>query len=139
MQTASQRKLEDICSFEPRNRRRSCQNAGKVRQRRRKRLGKHQSWPAGCAFVGCWSGHSLRCVLHGNQHSCHPAGGWSLVEWHERLSNGHRLVLGCGFNCGLAPLAPGHCLVYILAQWTDRKSTRLNSSHTLASRMPSSA
>lgn len=39
MQTASQRKLEDICSFEPRNRRRSCQTTGKLRQRRRKRLG----------------------------------------------------------------------------------------------------
>ena len=48
----------------------------------------------------------------------------------ESISRRHRMY---GFNC------PAADLDFLLVEFKDRKSTRLNSSHSQQSRMPSSA
>ena len=50
-----------------------------------------------------------------------------------------RWVVGRGERVHPQPLPPGSAGQHFPTRRTDRKSTRLNSSHTLASRMPSSA
>ena len=64
-----------------------------------------------------------------------------MVGWHHRL-NGHGFgwALGVGDGQGgLACCSSWGCKESDTTERLDRKSTRLNSSHRLTSRMPSSA
>ena len=54
----------------------------------------------------------------------------------ERLAHSHVLVVGLG---GVGAYAAEQICRAGIGHMTDRKSTRLNSSHTRPSRMPSSA
>lgn len=82
--------------------------------------------------VPLWVGEgAAEWIHHGSQHSCHPAGGWSLGEWPEHLSNGHRLLWDVTLTVGWPSLTV-LCLVHDLAQWTGSPITLTVSSFCLS-------
>ena len=66
-------------------------------------------------------------------------GGWLAKKWgvdNSRVTPAHELEDGKDYCPAKAPVLMGHHFSSIAG---DRKSTRLNSSHKVQSRMPSSA
>ena len=62
------------------------------------------------------------------------------IKENQRINTTWTHGAGCSFSaCVTAELAKGASVEEAAATATDRKSTRLNSSHTDSSRMPSSA
>ena len=73
--------------------------------------------------------HSAVGVLEVQPSSLNPMG----------IVHGGALVTLADTVCGTAAFTTGHMCVTLDCSMQDRKSTRLNSSHHLTSRMPSSA
>ena len=64
--------------------------------------------------------------------------GWLLASWVITGLLTIAAALSYGELAAMMPRAGGQ-YVYLREAWSDRKSTRLNSSHEIPSRMPSSA